>query len=62
MVMVYYNLSDQGEPVDKAFLLQLQEALHSQALILMGDFSNSDICWENSNGWLQTIQKTPEAC
>lgn len=43
---VYYRLSDQGEPVDEAFLLQLQEALHSQALILLGDFIHSDVGWQ----------------
>ncbi|KAK4813526.1 hypothetical protein QYF61_009252 [Mycteria americana] len=28
--------------------LWLQEASHSQALILLGDFSHSDICWKSS--------------
>jgi len=44
VVRIYYRPSDQGEPVDEAFLLQLQEALHLQALNLMGDFSHQDIC------------------
>ena len=44
MVSVYYRLPDQGEPIDKAFLLQLQEALGLQALILLRDFNHSDIC------------------
>lgn len=32
---------------DEVFLLQLLELLHSQALILMGDFNHSDVCWKN---------------
>lgn len=45
---VYYRLPDQREPVDEAFLLQLQEALCSQALVLLGDLNCPDICWESS--------------
>ncbi|GAB0210070.1 hypothetical protein GRJ2_003472800 [Grus japonensis] len=48
VVSVYYRPLDQGEPIDNAFLLQLQEASHSQALILLGDFSHPDICWKSS--------------
>lgn len=44
MVGVYYRLNDKEEPVDEAFLLQLQEALRSQALVLMRDFNCPDIC------------------
>ncbi|GAB0206445.1 hypothetical protein GRJ2_003110100 [Grus japonensis] len=40
VVGVYYRPPDQGEPIDKAFLLQLQEASCSQALILLGDFDH----------------------
>jgi len=47
MIRIYYRLTDQGEPVDKTFLLQLQEALCSQALILMGDINHADNYWEN---------------
>jgi len=43
---VYYEPSDQVEPVDGAFFLQLQEAL--QALVLLGDFNHPDICWKSS--------------
>jgi len=45
---VYYRLPNQGEPTDKAFFLQLQEALHLQALILLGDFNHPNICWKSS--------------
>jgi len=38
---------DQGEPVNKAFLLQLQEMLLKQAFILVGDFSHLGFCWES---------------
>ena len=48
MVSVYYRLPNQGEPIDKAFLLQLQEASWSQALILLGDFNHPNICWKSS--------------
>lgn len=39
MIGVYYRLPDQEEYVDEAFLIQLQEAPHPQALILVGDQS-----------------------
>ncbi|GAB0179484.1 hypothetical protein GRJ2_000413700 [Grus japonensis] len=45
---VYYRLPDQGEPVDEAFLLQLQETSHLQALILLRDSNHPDICGKNS--------------
>ena len=44
VVAVYYRLPDQGERIDEAFFLQLQVASHSQALILLGDFSHPNIC------------------
>jgi len=47
-VGVYYRPPDQGEPVDEAFFLQLQEASRSQTLILLGDFKYPDICWKSS--------------
>lgn len=40
-------MPDQGEPINKAFLLHLKEAPHSQGLILLGDFKYLDICWKN---------------
>jgi len=48
VIRVYYRPSDQGEPVDDAFMLQLQEVLFLKALILMGVFNHPDICWENN--------------
>ncbi|KAK4816205.1 hypothetical protein QYF61_012670 [Mycteria americana] len=48
VVGVYYRLPNQGEPIDKAFLLQLQEASCSQALILLEDFNYPNICWKSS--------------
>jgi len=47
-VGVYYRLPDQGEPTDNMFFLQLQEALCSQALVLLRDFNHHDICWKSS--------------
>ncbi|GAB0186388.1 hypothetical protein GRJ2_001104100 [Grus japonensis] len=46
VVGVYHMQTDQGEPVDEAFLLQLQEASRSQALVLLGNFNHFDICWK----------------
>lgn len=48
LVDVYYRLPNQGEPIDKAFLLQLQETSYSQGLILLRDFNYPDICSESS--------------
>jgi len=48
VVGVCYTPPDQGEPTDEAFLLQLQEALRSQSLVLLGDFSHPDTCWKSS--------------
>ncbi|PKU49447.1 nedd4-binding protein 2-like 2 [Limosa lapponica baueri] len=41
--------ADQGEPIDKAFLLQLQEALCSQTLLRLGDSTHPNICWKISS-------------
>jgi len=48
VVSACYRLPDQGEPTDKAFVLQLQEALHSQSLVLVGDFNHPNTCWKSS--------------
>ena len=48
VVGAYYRLSDQGEPTDEAFVLQLQEASCSQALVLLGDFNHPNTCWKSS--------------
>jgi len=47
VVGVYYRPPDQEEEVDEAFYRQLKVALQSQALVLMGDFNQPDICWED---------------
>lgn len=44
VVCVHYRPPDEEEEVDEAFYRQLEVALWSQALILMGDFSHPDIC------------------
>ena len=44
---VCYRPPDQGDPVDEAFLLQLQKVLCSWAVVLMGDFNHPDICWDS---------------
>jgi len=48
MAGAYYRLPAQREPTDKAFFLQLQEALRLQALILLGHFNHPNICWKGS--------------
>ena len=48
VVGVYYRPPVRGEPIDKAFLLQLRGASRSQALVLLGDFSHPDTCWKSS--------------
>jgi len=49
VVGVYCRRPDQEEPIDKAFFLQFQDALHSQALVLLlGDFNHPAICWNSS--------------
>jgi len=47
IVDVYYRPPDQEEEVDEAFYKQLKVASQSQALVLMGDFKNADIRWED---------------
>ncbi|KAK4826878.1 LOW QUALITY PROTEIN: hypothetical protein QYF61_011997 [Mycteria americana] len=48
VVGVYYRLLNQGETIDEACLLQLQEASCSQAIVLLGDFNHPNICWKSS--------------
>jgi len=46
IVGVYYRPPDQEEEVE-VFYRQLQAALQSQALVLMGHFNHPDISWED---------------
>ena len=48
VISIYYRPADQLEPVDEVFYLQLQEALQSQALVLLRNFNHPDICWKSS--------------
>ena len=41
---VCYRPPDEEEEVNEAFYRQLEVASWSQALVLMGDFNNPDIC------------------
>lgn len=59
-VEVYYIPADQEEPVVKAFLLQLREVSCSQALIPLGDFNHTDVCWEGSKQSLWRKVNNPE--
>lgn len=57
---IYHRPADQREPIDEGLLLQTEEASHSQALILQGDFNYPDICWKNSTAscrqWKRLLQ------
>lgn len=44
VVRIYHRLPAQGEPVDEVSFHQLKKVSHSQALILMKDFSHPDVC------------------
>jgi len=48
VVGVFYRPSNQGEPIDKAILVQLQETSCSQALVLLGIFNHPDDCQKSS--------------
>ena len=48
MVVVCYRPSSEEEVVVKTFLKQFREALGLDALVLMKDFSYTDICWESN--------------
>lgn len=45
---LYYRPPDQDEPVDEAFLHQLQEISCSQTLVLMRDFNHPYIHWQDN--------------
>lgn len=36
------------EEVDETFLRQVEEASFSQAVVLMGDFNDPNICWSHN--------------
>lgn len=40
VVGIYYRLPDEGDPTDKGFFLKLQEALCSQAFVLLEGFNH----------------------
>ncbi len=42
-----------GRSVDEAFLPQLQEVLHLQALIQVVEIPHQDICWDSSTAGIQ---------
>lgn len=48
MVDVYYRSHDEGEPINEAFFLLLQEVSRSSALVLLGHINHPNICWESS--------------
>ena len=47
-VGVYYRSCNQEDEVNAAFYKQLEVALQSGALVLMGDFNHPGICWVSS--------------
>lgn len=48
---------NQDDPVNEAFLLQLQEALHSQALTQLQDFCHLDTCWKSSTAGCKQLRR-----
>ena len=48
VVGVCYKPPDQEEPADETLYRQTGAASHSQALVLMGNFTHCDICWRDS--------------
>ncbi|GAB0189153.1 mitochondrial enolase superfamily member 1 [Grus japonensis] len=48
IVGVCYRPPDQGDRADEALYRQIEAASRSQALVLMGDFNNPDICWRDN--------------
>ncbi|GAB0205343.1 hypothetical protein GRJ2_002999900 [Grus japonensis] len=48
IVEVCYRPPDQEDQADEASYTQIGVASHSQALVLMGDFSHPDICWKDN--------------
>lgn len=61
MFKVYYRPPDQGEPVNKAFLLQLQETLHLKAFIIIWDFSHMNTWWERNTVSCKQSRKLQES-
>ena len=61
MIGVYYRPPDQGEAVDEAFLLQMQKASCSRALVLVGDFNHPDICWKDHTASCKRSRKLLES-
>ncbi|PKU47845.1 rna-directed dna polymerase from mobile element jockey-like [Limosa lapponica baueri] len=60
VVGLYYRPPDQAKPVNDAFLLQLEEASRSQALILLRDFNHLDICWKSNTAGCRHSRKLLE--
>jgi len=48
---VCYRPPNQENRADEALCRQIGAASHSQALVLMGDFSHPDICWWDNTAW-----------
>ena len=51
VVGVYYRPLDQEEEVDEAFYKQLEVAMRSSAIILMGEFTHPNTYWKNNTSW-----------
>ncbi|GAB0210046.1 hypothetical protein GRJ2_003470400 [Grus japonensis] len=60
LVGVCYRPPDQGDRVDEALYRQIGAASRSQALVLMGDFNHSDICWRGNTAGHKESRKILE--
>ncbi|GAB0189267.1 hypothetical protein GRJ2_001392000 [Grus japonensis] len=57
IVGVCYRPPDQGDRVDEALYRQIGAASRSQALVLVGDFNHSDICWRHNTAGHKQARK-----
>jgi len=48
MVVFCYRQCNQNEETDELFYKQLGEVSRSLALVFLGDFNFSDVCWKNN--------------
>lgn len=56
-VDVYCRSPNQEKEADKAFCGQLKVSSGSQALVFLGDFNHTDICWRDKMAWHRQSRK-----
>ncbi|PKU26923.1 selenoprotein n [Limosa lapponica baueri] len=48
VMLQWGSATSQEDQADETLYRQIGAALHSQALVLMGDFNHPDICWKDN--------------